>query len=111
MNLWKRVGNVWVHAYSVLSAPCVVYVAAEKYARHETFVRGPRGEPLGTIASRPLPSELLVLPQDSDRWGRIDAFRAANDEAAWTAIVTAFPEARRGKRQRGMGQVERWRQP
>jgi hypothetical protein len=105
----RQVGSVFVTRHSIAGTRgLVVYGAYElsSYFGPHSSLLSIDGACCGSLASRRLPESVSNLPVGEERFAACDAFRAQNEEEAYTAIVAAYPEAARGER--GRGEVEVW---
>lgn len=96
-----------IQSYRVVGADCVCYEAFEQTEEllsgkaHATLLHW--GEALwGRIGTRPLPPTINSLPAMSDiRVGVVREYLESEYRRAYMAIIGAFPEAARGKKNVG----------
>lgn len=104
----KQVGSVIVHKSAIGgTASLVVYTAyeASSYFGPHSSLFTIDGQTCGSLQSRRLPKEIDAIPVGQARFDAVDAFRHANENQAYTAIIAAFPEAADGRRVNG--EIER----
>jgi hypothetical protein len=107
----KAVGSVIVHKFSVAGTRSLVcfaaYEASSYFGPHSSLMTLD-GQTCGSLQSRRLPKEIDAIPVGPARFKACDAFRAANEQAAYAAIIAAFPEAAEGKRRGGEIECGAW---
>lgn len=107
----KTVGAVIVHKYSVAGCRSLVvfaaYEASSYFGPHSSLMTLD-GQTCGSLPSRRLPADIDAIPVGPARFAAVDAFRAANEAAAYEAIVAAYPEAADGRRQNGEIELGQW---
>ena len=104
----KSVGPVIVTKHSIAGTNAIVYSVYEissYFGPHSTLFTID-GETCGSLPSRRLPKEIQAIPVGPARFEACDAFRKANEEEAYKAILVAYPEAAEGTRSNG--EIEVW---
>ncbi len=101
--------EILVKKYRVIGTRVVCYNAYEldmfgtgRFPNHSSITHDDASNRWwGQLGSRELPPEIDALPVGPERWAAIDAYRDAQHELAYRAILAACPEAAQGERRRG----------
>lgn len=105
VNQWRVVfidgATFYVHRYSILTTPFVVYEAWERYAGHSACrFSTPTGEAFGMVVARPLSERIEAMAPGSEervqlaavRRHRLEILAEQAIEKAWPGIQ-AYPDA------------------
>lgn len=99
MSESKKVGSIIVIKHRSVGGGYVfgAYEPSSIMGKHSTILHV-EGQCYGAVGTRRLPAEIEALPVGLKRSAACDAFRKANVEEAYVAILMAYPEASEGTR-------------